>query len=272
MKSQNMIDSCEMISGYAIAINPGVVSENMYKFIQGYNTVASRADKDESRMTSLFQHIGLGYMPAQISITLALGNFKSPQHKQTFGISCKRFTRSNYPGKALVINGTSCSIYTLANDETTDLKGKVVKLKSQQEIDAKLAADKKAADEKSELLLSAEQTKIKLENVQAEKLQAENNAANATKKLSDSERIVNEVKKKSETELALLKAENEKLKIEIEKYKHESAMTIREYNELKTMIMGKVTLQALRAKVGGVTLKSNKPEFTNKQLNQVVNC
>lgn len=233
-----------------INIQSATVNHSTLVFIQGYNTSEALASTRERVNLQNFQAIGQYQVAGQMTIVLATATFLNPQAKQTFKRTIQYLFSKVFSGRALMIKGNTCTVATLADGQTVNDRGNIVNVKTEADI-AKEKADKADRDR---LLLEAEQNEIKLEQERLAKEQALATAANLIKKQNNHDKEIKQVESKAKVAIDLLSKQVADLTRQLEYAKHETASTVSAYNDLKSMIMGKTTIQALRAKVSGMTV------------------
>ena len=233
----------------AIVIDNSQVSDTTVNFIKGYNACVASISRAEGKASALLKTIGLDNLELQLKIVWSIGEYRDAQTKQTFKRSCARFVASEYPGYALPYKGNEPTLHALASDETTDVKGVVIKTTSDDD-KAKAKAEAKAiADKKALKLIEAEQAVIALDTVKAEKDQAQSALATLTKKVNAHATTLKKEKEKSKSAVELLTAQVADLTKQLERAQHESAMTIKEYQKLIAMVKSATDLEALQKKV-----------------------
>jgi hypothetical protein len=233
-----------------ITFNPQVLSANTVLFLQAYNTGLTKSASIEARNNAAFQSIGLHKVPTQLMTVLTSCTFRNDQVKQTFKISCQRFFRNCFPGKALIIKGDSVKIHSLATDEATDRKGKVIKVLSADQIATnKAAADKAAADRKQQIL-DAEQAILGFDAEKTAREQAEATAATAAKKVNDAKKQAADAIGKAENTVDILTKQVADLQLQLERSKHETSATILEYQRLVKGIQSAKNIAQVKRLVG----------------------
>lgn len=263
MKSENRVKDFPA-SGAAIGFNPLTLSASTVAFLQAYNSGTTLANRAESQNNAAFQAIGLYEIPAQLMSVLVHATFASPQTKQTFKISCQRFFRNCFKGKALIIKGDSIKVYTLAADETFDIKGKVVKMLSPEQVAAKKAAADKAEAERKQKALDAEQAILRLDEEKLAREQAEATAATAAKKINDAKKEAAALVGKAESQVDILVKQVADLKLQLERAKHESSSTVVEYMKLVDGIKSAKSLKEVKALIVPGFVAA--PEMTAKEV------
>lgn len=248
-----------------IQFNPSVLSQSTITFLQSYNTGAVKSAAIEARNNTTFGGIAIHEVPGQLMAVLTTSTFNNDQSKQTFKISCQRFFRACHQGKALVIKGDSVKVHTLAADETTDHKGKVVKVKTADQIAAEKAARGQAEAAKKQQALDAEQAILRLDAEKSAREQAEATAAAAIKHANELKKEATATVAKAETATELLSKQVAELTLQLERAKHETSATIVEYNRLVDGIRAAKNIGQVKALI---TLKGElyKPEFTATQI------
>ena len=251
MESDNKATAME-VCGYAIGFHPASLMPETISFLQDYNNGEAAIDKVEARNVVNFQRIGnLSTICGQFTVVLATSTFRDPQVKQNLKVSLRRFFAKTFPGRALEIKGNTVAYVVLKSGQAVNIKGKVVKAPTEDE--KRLAKEK--ADKKAALLLEAEQTSLRLAAEESARKQAEALAAELVKKQAGHNDEKAAILSKSKTTIDILSQQVADLTRQLEYAKHETAATIKEYESLKSMILGKTTIQALRAKVGGAIPK-----------------
>jgi len=222
-------------------------------FVQTYNSGLAKQDSIDLANDKALSLVSLVVIEAQLTKVLTTSTFldgsgkESGQAKQTTKISWQRSFARVFPGKALAIKGNTCTIHTLTAGETVNFKGKIITVNTAQEIADKKAADKKAAAERSEKALQAEQAIIRLETTESALKQAESTAALATKAANEAKKIASAQVAKAETAAENLAKQVADLTLELERARHESACTIAEYQALKKSVLAATSLKALKA-------------------------
>jgi len=253
MKSDNKAAAME-VCGYAIGFHPASLMPETISFLQDYNNGEAAIDRIEARNVQNFQRIGnLSTICGQFTVVLATSTFRDPQVKQSFKVSLQRFFAKTFSGRALEIKGNTVAYVVLKSGQAVNLKGKVV---NETELEAKKRQAKEEADRRAALLLKAEQNALCLAAEEAARKQAETLAAELVKKQAGHDDEKAAILSKGEATIDILSQQVADLTRQLEYAKHETAATIREYETLKSMILGKTTIQALRAKVGGTILKA----------------
>jgi len=257
MESDNKATAME-VCGYAIGFHPASLMPETISFLQDYNNGEAAIDRIEARNVQNFQRIGnLSTICGQFTVVLATSTFRDPQVKQSFKVSLQRFFAKTFPGRALEIKGNTVAYVVLKSGQVVNIKGKVVnetELEAKK-LEAKKRQAKEAADRKAALLLEAEQTALRLAAEESARKQAEALAAELVKKQAGHNDEKAAILSKSKTTIDILSQQVADLTRQLEYAKHETAATIKEYESLKSMILGKTTIQALRAKVGGAIPK-----------------
>ena len=252
-ESDNKATAME-VCGYAIGFHPASLMPETISFLQDYNNGEAAIDRIEARNVQNFQRIGnLSTICGQFTVVLATSTFRDPQVKQSFKVSLQRFFAKTFPGRALEIKGNTVAYVVLKSGQAVNLKGKVV---NETELEAKKRQAKEEADRRAALLLKAEQNALCLAAEEAARKQAETLAAELVKKQAGHDDEKAAILSKGEATIDILSQQVADLTRQLEYAKHETAATIREYETLKSMILGKTTIQALRAKVGGTILKA----------------
>jgi len=263
LRSENRVKDFPA-SGAAIGFNPLTISAATVAFLQAYNSGTTLANRAETQNNAAFQAIGLYEIPAQLMSVLVNATFSNPQTKQTFKISCQRFFRNCFKGKALIIKGDSIKVYTLASDETFDIKGKVIKMLSPEQVAAKKAAADKAVADAKQKALDAEQATLRLDEEQEARKQAENSAAIAAKKVNEEKKLATSLVEKAESQVDILVKQVADLKLQLERAKHESSSTVIEYMKLVDGIKSAKSLKDVKALIVPGFVAA--PEFTGKEV------
>jgi len=261
-ESDNKATAME-VCGYAIGFHPASLMPETISFLQDYNNGEAAIDKVEARNVVNFQRIGnLSTICGQFTVVLATSTFRDPQVKQNLKVSLRRFFAKTFPGRALEIKGNTVAYVVLKSGQAVNIKGKVVKAPTEDE--KRLAKEK--ADKKAALLLEAEQTSLRLAAEESARKQAEALAAELVKKQNSHDDEKATILSKSKATVDILSQQVADLTRQLEYARHETAATIREYESLKSMILGKTTIQALRAKVSGRAMDTSKPEMTAAEV------
>jgi len=229
------------------------LSSQTISFLQSYNTGMAKNETIDARNQASFGLINYHEVAAQLTKVLASSTFcdskgnENGQSKQTFKISVQRYFRNAYQGKALTIKGNTCTIVALKENETTDFKGKVITVKTAQEMADNKAEQKKLAANKAQLDIDAAQAIQRLEVTETALAQAQNSEAIAVKAANDAKKAATAAIEKAESSAQVLAKQVADLTLQLERAKHESIATVAEYQALKQSIIKATSLKALKA-------------------------
>ncbi len=215
-----------------ITNNTDQLSQATVNFIKTYNRTDFTMTEIAKERQQAFQAIGLANIEREVTVLIGTSTFITPNKKQDLKISAQRWTATLWKGHALVISGNNITLHTLLADETTNNKGKVIKIVSDEDkAKAKADADKEKARQ-DEFLATAEQNQIRAEKEEAARKSAESTVSHLTKSLSDAQTELKGINKKHEEKQVDLEAQLKRLQEENARLKHEASATVSQYMKL----------------------------------------